>query len=188
MATISNRTYPMTIVESIVTRHFRLSADDNELHEQAKRCVCNAFDIAEDYTNRIIVACDATMMLGEADEGVLRLPTAPVKTVKEVRYLANDGEWHTLATEDYELVGDVRSAELEILKPISATRFRVVAECGFEDYNDEEEKGDYALPGAIEQAVTLIAQTSLDGEALSGTTELAAHNMLNPWRIYPYGG
>ena len=150
--------------------------------------MCNAFDTAEDYTNRIIVACDATFALGEAEEGVLRLPTAPVKTVKEVRYLADDGEWHTLATEDYELVGDIRSAELEILRPTSATRFRVVAECGFEDYSDEEEKGEYALPGAIEQAVTLIAQTFLDGEALSGATELAAHNMLNPWRIYPYGG
>lgn len=188
MAIISNRTYPMAIVESIITRHFRLSGDDGELYEQAKRCVCTAFDIAEDYTNRIIVACDATFALGEAEEGMLRLPTAPVKKVKEVRYLASDGEWHTLTTKDYELVGDIRSAEVELLKPISATRFRVVAECGFEDYTDEEDKGVYALPGAIEQAVTLMAQTALDGEPLSGATEMAAHSMLNPWRIYPYGG
>jgi hypothetical protein len=74
------------------------------------------------------------------------------------------------------------------LTPISATRFKVTAACGFEDYNDEEDKSDYALPGAIEQAVTLIAQTALDGEALSGVIEQAVHNMLNPWRIYPYGG
>jgi hypothetical protein len=188
MAIISNRTYPMAIVESIITRHFRLSGDDSELFEQAKRCVCTAFDIAEDYTNRIIVACDATFALGEAEEGVLRLPTAPVKEVKEVRYLASNGEWHTLTTEDYELSGDIRSAELELLTPISATRFKVTAACGFEDYNDEEDKSDYALPGAIEQAVTLIAQTALDGEALSGVIEQAVHNMLNPWRIYPYGG
>lgn len=187
MAIISKRTYPMTIVESIITRHFRLSSDDGELYEQAKRCVCNAFDTAEDYTNRIIVACDATFALGEAEEGVLRLPTAPVKSVTEVRYLASNGEWHTLDTKDYELVGDIRSAELELLTPISATRFRVNAECGFDDYADEADKSEYALPGAIEQAVALMAQTFLDGEALSGATELAAHNMLNPWRIYPYG-
>lgn len=188
MAIISNRTYPMAIVESIITRHFRLSGDDSELFEQAKRCVCTAFDIAEDYTNRIIVACDATFALGEAEEGVLRLPTAPVKEVKEVRYLASNGEWHTLDTKDYELVGDCRSAELVFNEVMAATRFRVNAECGFDDYADEEDKSDYALPGAIEQAVTLIAQTALDGEALSGVIEQAVHNMLNPWRIYPYGG
>lgn len=188
MVIISNRTYPMAIVESIITRHFHLSGDDHELYEQAKRCVCTAFDIAEDYTNRIIVACDATFALGEAEEDVLRLPTAPVKEVKEVRYLASDGEWHTLTAEDYELSCDIRSAELELLTPISATRFKVAAACGFEDYNDEEDKSDYALPGAIEQAVTLIAQTALDGGALSGVIEQAVHNMLNPWRIYPYGG
>lgn len=188
MATIRNRTYPMSIVESIVTRHFRLTADDNELFDQARRCVCNAFDAAEDYTNRIIVACHAAFTLGEAEEGVLRLPTAPVKSVTEVRYLASNGEWHTIDTKDYELVGDCRSAELVFNEVVAATRFRVNAECGFDDYADEADKSEYAMPGAIEQAVALMAQTFLDGEALSGATELAAHNMLNPWRIYPYGG
>jgi hypothetical protein len=33
-----------------------------------------------------------------------------------------------------------------------------------------------------------MAETFFNGDALAGNAEMAAHNILNPWRIYPYGG
>lgn len=187
MTTIIERYYPEDVVESIISRHLRITPEDGTLYEQARRCVCNAFDAAEDYTNRIILSSQAIFTIAEAEGGILRLPTAPIRFVEEVSYLASDGEWHTLSDKDYEFAGNSRFAHIELIKSVEASRYRVTAECGFEDYSVGRED-PLALPGAIEQAVSLMAETFFNGEALSGATEVAVHNMLNPWRIYPYGG
>lgn len=187
MTTITERYYPETVVESIISQHLRITPEDGTLYEQARRCVCNAFETAEDYTNRIIVRSQAIFTIAEAEGGILRLPTAPIRSVEEVSYLTSDGEWYTLSDQDYEFTGNSRFAHIEFTKSVEASRYRVTAECGFEDYGVEGES-PLALPGAIEQAIRLMAETFFNGEALSGATEVAVHNMLNPWRIYPYGG
>lgn len=187
MTTITERYYPENVVESIISLHLRITVKDGALYEQARRCVHNAFDAAEDYTNRIIVSSQATFTIAEAEGGILRLPTAPIQSVMKVSYLASDGEWYALTSKDYEFTGNSRFAQIELTKSVEASRYGVTAICGFEDYSVGRED-PLALPGAIEQAVSLMAETFFNGEVLSGATEVAVHNMLNPWRIYPYGG
>lgn len=192
MITVNERYYPTDIIESIVSRHLRISVEDGILYEQARRCVCNAFDAAEDYTNRIIVSSMAEFTFDEVEDGIISLPTAPIQQVK-VLYLDDSGKWQEMGARDYELLVNSHVAKIRLLTDYGASRYKVVGLCGFSDYSGERE-ATYALPGAIEQAVCLLAGTFFEFQAdnLSGTITselpMSAKALLNPWRIYPYGG
>lgn len=191
MTTILDRVYPAGIISDIVAQHLRIPEDAEVLHANACMCVRNAFDVAEAYTNRIIVDSLVTFHFEEVDTRI-ELPTAPVKEVEEVRYRHTDGEWRTLDSSAYQLVSDAHRAYIIISEQLAFTtnqgpRIEVSVRCGY------DEDGDYALPGSIRQAVMLMAGTfnSFEGDAQVGSVAelpMSARYLLSHYRILPYGG
>lgn len=199
MTEILNRHYPTAVTEAIIARHFRLTPDDGELYEHARRCVYNAFDTAEDYTNRIIVDSVARFTLDAPEGSVFELPSAPVKEVLSIRYRGADNEWHDIPSTDYRLLANAQRARLRLLAVPDWAQDRTMAveieaRCGFADYNPDDERDceeGIALVGGIEQAVMLLAGTFFEyqSDTVAGSTsKIAAESLLNPWRIMPYGG
>ena len=81
---ILNRTekvYPRQVIERIVGGQMRLVPEDGDLYENAVRNVYAAFDIAEQYTNRILVRSVVTFAF-DRFEPLLDLPTAPVLRIR----------------------------------------------------------------------------------------------------------
>lgn len=191
MTTILDRVYPAGIISDIVAQHLRIPEDAEVLHANACMCVRNAFDVAEAYTNRIIVDSLVTFHFEEVDTHI-ELPTAPVKEVEEVRYRHTDGEWRTLDSSVYQLVSDAHRAYIIISEQLAfatnqGPRIEVSVRCGY------DEDGDYALPGSIRQAVMLMAGTfnSFEGDAQVGSVAelpMSARYLLSHYRILPYGG
>ncbi|MBR2429788.1 MAG: hypothetical protein IKB15_07455 [Alistipes sp.] len=191
MTTILDRVYPAGIISDIVAQHLRIPEDAEVLHANACMCVRNAFDVAEAYTNRIIVDSLVTFHFEEVDTRI-ELPTAPVKEVEEVRYRHTDGEWRTLDSSAYQLVSDAHRAYIIISEQLAfatnqGPRIEVSVRCGY------DEDGDYALPGSIRQAVMLMAGTfnSFEGDAQVGSVAelpMSARYLLSHYRILPYGG
>lgn len=186
MKRVLARAYPDDVIADIVETHLRVNVDEGALYAHALQCVRNAFEAAEDYTNRIIVDTVVEYRLSEVEGNVLRLPTAPVtEVVVEGRYA--DKTWHPLKVE---LVsGDhIAYVELDPSEVAMCDLYKVEAQAG---YNFTEVDGAQ-LPGAIRQAVMLMAGTFFEFTAdnvQGSTSELptSAKALLHPYRIYPYG-
>lgn len=200
MTTILERHYPTNIISSILARHLRVSEADGELYEHAAMCVRNAFDVVEDYCNRIILDSLATFSFDDVEDGVLELPSAPIKEILEVRYFGEDNQYHVLDASTYTLIGNAHQASLEFHTnlPLHSTRRKARVEvsvrCGFEDYVDDRNisSENYPLPGAIEQAVMLLSGTFFEyqGDVVAGSSSeisCSAKSLLNPYRRFPYG-
>lgn len=198
MLTVLEKYYPVSVMSAIIANHLRVDEMDGELFEHAKMCVINAFEAAEDYTNRIIVESKVSIALDTLEDSIIELPSAPVREVSEVRYMGADDEWHMLT--DYTLVSNNRRAILELrtMPTLSTTRStgRVVIEAmvGYEDYPGDRAKATSpnTLPGGIEQAIMLMAGTFFEftGDVvMGGSTEIpaSAKSLLYPYRIHPYG-
>ena len=190
MVTILERIYPATVVADIVSNHLKVVDVEDELRAQAEQCVKDAFDMAEDYTNRRIIDTLATISFHDI-EALMELPTSPIKEVVEVRYLGLDDAWHTLAEDSYIVESNAQRATLELreLPALSATRkgsrFEVSVRCGY------DEDGEHALPGSIRRAVALLAGTnfSFQGDTVVGSTSelpMCSRTLLSAYRIYPY--
>lgn len=195
--------YPRHIIERIVATHMRLIPEDGELYENAIRNVYAAFDIAEEYTNRIIVRSSVTFGLAEMMQ-VVDIPTAPVLAVNSIRYYDFDNKLQTLAPEDYELIASEHNTTIEFMRitrlsPIRRrNRILIDATCGYSDYRcvehrQPEDEGGIILPGNIEAAVQLTAGTlcEADGDVVIGRTvstlPITAERLLDPYRMTPYG-
>lgn len=203
---ILNRTekvYPRQVIERIVGGQMRLVPEDGDLYENAVRNVYAAFDIAEQYTNRILVRSVVTFAF-DRFESLLDMPTAPVLSIRSVKYFDTDDSEQTLPSSSYELLASEHASALEFftLPTLSArrqrARVRVEAVCGYSDYRDTltrepEDVGGIILPGNIEAAVALRAGTlcEVDGDAVIGrlVSELpsSVERLLAPYRISPYG-
>lgn len=192
MTTILERHYPEEVVSRILSDHLRISPDMGELYHNARQCVHNAFDAAEAYTNRLIVDTLATFGVHDVEDGVVEMPSSPIKEIIEVRYLGSDDEWHTIPSSDYVLESNQHRAVLELftVPTFSATRkgtrVEVSVRCGY------DAEGEHALPGAIRQAVMLIAGTFSEFQAdnvVGSVAELptSSRYLLDHYRIYPYG-
>lgn len=200
MTTILERHYPENVIASILANHLRVSEADDELYLHATQCVKNAFDVAEDYTNRIVLDSLATFSYDDIEDSVLELPSAPIKEVMEVRYLGADDKYHVLDASTYTLIGNAHQASLEFsTTPILTStrrkaRVEVSVRCGFDDYATSRDtaEAEYPLPGAIEQAVMLMAGTFFEyqGDIVVGSSSeipTSAKSLLNAYRRYPYG-
>lgn len=191
MTVVLDRVYPDGIISDIVSQHLRISEDAEVLYDNACMCVRNAFDVAEAYTNRIIVDTLATFKFESVDTRI-ELPTAPVKEVVEVRYRHVDGDWRTLDASTYQLVSSAHNAYLLIHDELAVTSMQgpcmeISVRCGY------DEDGDYPLPGSIRQAVMLMAGTfnSFEGDAQVGSVAelpMSARYLLSHYRLFPYGG
>lgn len=198
-----HKEYPRHIIERIVSTHMRLTPEDGELYENAKRNVYAAFDIAEQYANRIIVRSSVTFGLTEIMR-VVDIPTAPVLSVTAVRYYDAADELQTLDAKDYALVASEHSTYIEFLRiprlsPLRQhNRVLIDTVCGYSDYRHIEcreacDVDGIVLPGSIEAAVQLAAGTlsEADGDAIIGRTvsalPITAERLLNPYRMTPYG-
>lgn len=204
---ILNRTekvYPRQVIERIVGGQMRLVPEDGDLYENAVRNVYAAFDIAEQYTNRILVRSVVTFAFDRFVQ-LLDLLTAPVLRIRSVRYCDADDREQTLDPSLYQLLASEHTAALEFftLPTLSArrrmARVRVEAICGYSDYRDTltrepEDDGGIILPGNIEAAVALRAGTlcEADGDAVIGRSVTAlpvtVERLLNPYRMTPYVG
>lgn len=160
------KNYP-SVVEEIVANHLRVQPSDGELYTQATQCVRNAFDVASDYCNRIILQSLVSMTV-EVENGVALLPTAPIIEVMSVQVDGKDVE--------YRLVGDDKTAYITNL-PATATQVKVSAEAGY---------ADGELPGAIYAAVAIIASSFFES-GMEAEFSARAKSLLTPYRIYPYG-
>ena len=195
--------YPRHIAERIIATQMRMVPEDGELYENAIRNVYAAFDIAEQFTGRIIVRSLVTFGFAEAS-ACLDIPPAPVLEVVAVRYYDADDNLATLDPADYELIASEDCTYLDIYRSLalSTTRTRnrllVEAWCGYDDYRDvvlrvPEHADGIVLPGSIEAAVQLTAGTlcEADGDAIIGRSvnslPLTAERLLRPYRMSPYG-
>ena len=189
----TGKVYPRQVIERIVGGQMRLVPEDGVLYENAVRNLYAAFDIAEQYTNRIIVRSVVTFAFDEF-EPVLDIPTAPVLRIESLSYYEAD----------YRLIAAEHRTSLELFASPSLSarrrhgRVLVEALCGYSDYRDTlsrepEDEGGIVLPGSIEAAVALRAGTlcEADGDAVIGRSVSAlpvtVERLLNPYRMTPYG-
>lgn len=199
----TGKVYPRQVIERIVGGQMRLVPEDGVLYENAVRNLYAAFDIAEQYTNRIIVRSVVTFAFDEF-EPVLDIPTAPVLRIESLSYYDAEDRLVKLGEADYRLIAAEHHTSLELfVSPSLATRRRhgrvlVEALCGYSDYRDTlsrepEDEGGIVLPGSIEAAVALRAGTlcEADGDAVIGRSVSAlpvtVERLLNPYRMTPYG-
>lgn len=198
-----HKEYPLHIIERIVSNQMRLMPEDGALYENAIRNVYAAFDIAEQYTNRIIVRSRVTFGLAEMMQ-VVDIPTAPVSVIESVKYYDAEDRLQTLALTDYVLIASEHSTSIEFsrLPRLSSVRSQnrvlIDAVCGYSDYcglesRASDDDGGIVLPGSIEAAIQLMAGTlcEADGDAIIGrsvnTLPLTADRLLTPYRMTPYG-
>lgn len=196
MTTILERSYPEQLIAEIIANHLRVAEVDGELFEHARMCVYNAFDAAEEYTNRVIVDSLVTFSFDTIEDSVIEMPSAPIREIVEVRYYGADDKWHTI--EGYDLVSNTRRALLDIrhIPALSSSRaigrVEIDARCGFDDGDARSASASHPLPGGIEQAVMLTAGTFFnftEDNVHGSVSELptSAKSLLHPYRIYPYG-
>lgn len=201
MITILERHYPVQVIRSIVTNHLRVDESDAELFEHARMCVINAFEAAEDYTNRVIIESQVVIFLDDIEDRVIELPVAPVQDA-EVFYDGADGEEHGLPvimTRTNSRRTIIELSEIPMLnQQMLTSRVRISAIAGFRDYAGDRtqlsaEEQQYVLPGAIEQAVALMAGTFFENIAdnitgtISAELPTSAKALLYPYRRLPYG-
>ena len=189
--TRKEKRYPRHVIERIIGTQMRLVPDDGELYANAVRNLYAAFDIAEEYTNRVIVRSVVTFAFDTCDV-VLDLPTSPVINVNAVTYYDAEDRLQTLDASSYVLLPSEHWTRIELFdRPALSTR-------RYSDYRDvvtrtPEDPDGIVLPGNIEAAVTLRAGTlcEADGDAIIGRSVSAlpvtVERLLNPYRITPYG-
>ena len=146
---ILNRTekvYPRQVIERIVGGQMRLVPEDGDLYENAVRNVYAAFDIAEQYTNRILVRSVVTFAF-DRFESLLDLPTAPVLSIRSVKYFDADDREQTLDPSSYELLASEQTTALEIFTlPTLSTR-RQRARVRIRSPASRKTKGGSSSPG-----------------------------------------
>lgn len=190
MVTILERTYPDTVIADIVGNHLKVDDVTDELYQQAVQCVKNAFDVAEDFTNRRMIDTLATIGYTDVSE-LMELPTSPIKEVVEVRYLGADNMWRTIPEDGYVVESNGQRATIELLvvpalsQSRRGCRFEVSVRCGY------DAEGEYALPGSIYQGIALMAGTffTYQGDTVVGSVAelpLSSRVLLTPYRIHPY--
>ena len=201
--TRTQKRYPRHVIRRIVEEQMRFVIDDGALYANAIRNVYAAFDMAERYTNRLIVRSLATFGL-DAMTSLVDIPTAPVLSIREVAYYDSNDELQILPSSEYQLLTTEDSTAVEFfsIPKLSDRRRRglvsIVAECGYSDYRDTlsrepEDAGGIILPGNIEAAVALRAGTlcEADGDAIIGRSVSAlpvtVERLLDPFRMAPYG-
>lgn len=170
MIRVLSYSYPDRVIDEILTNHLRVINDDAELRDGAIRCIKNAIDVASDYTNRVLCASSVIMDFETEVGAIIQLPTAPVS---EVSGLYINGE--DVAVDELESTNQSAFIKLSATPSGSTMAVRVEAECG---YGED-------LPGAIYQAVSIIASSFFDKGA-EAEMPSAAKSLLNPYRIYPY--
>lgn len=170
MIRVLSYSYPVGVIDEILTNHLRVFDNDQELRDDAIRCIKNAIDVASDYTNRVL--CGSSVIMDfEAEVGaIIQLPTAPVNVVS---HLYINGEEVTV--DELESTNHSASIKLSATPSGSTMAVRVEAECGYRE----------DLPGAIYQAVSIIASSFFEKGA-EAEMPSAAKSLLNPYRIYPY--
>lgn len=200
MITILERHYPVQVIRSIVTNHLRVDESDAELFEHARMCVINAFEAAEDYTNRVIIESQVGVFLDDIEDRVIELPVAPMQSTK-VYYAGVDGGEYVLPvimTRTNSRRTIIELSEIPMLnQQMRTSRVRISGLAGFRDYAGDRtqlsaEEQLYVLPGAIEQAVALMAGTFFENIADNtpgSVTEIptSAKALLYPYRRLPYG-
>lgn len=197
---VLHKEYPTNVVSRIVEKQFRLTLADGELYDNANVVVRNAFDIAEDWTNRNIVQSTITVSI-DAFRSALSLNVMPVKTIVSIQFYNADDVLTTLENAKYNLVAtnDVTTIEFFDIPILSKSqrieKIIITLECGYDDYliGDSASIPPNRLPGAIESAVQMLAGNMLeaDGDVVIGRSISAmptsAKNLLQPYRVHPYG-
>ena len=200
MITILERHYPVQVIRSIVTNHLRVDESDAELFEHARMCVINAFEAAEDYTNRVIIESQVEISLDDIEGRVIELPVAPLQS-SEAYYIGVDGNDYNLPVIKSQTNSRRTILELSEIPMLNqqmlTSRVCISGIAGFRDYAGNRtqlsaEEQQYVLPGAIEQAVALMAGTFFENIADNtpgSVTEIptSAKALLYPYRLLPYG-
>lgn len=170
--TTFTRQYPLRVVGQIVNNHLRISSADGELYDNAVRCVRNAIDAAEDYINmpicRTAVLIEGDIMPGE--RMALNVAYATSSAIKLDGEVVDEGVC-VVAGSSRNSYATLSSAYAGVLIP-----FSIEAEVGYDDST---------LPGAIYQAVAIVASSFFEQNAEAEMSH-AAKALLNPYRIYPY--
>lgn len=170
--TTFTRQYPLIVVGQIVNNHLRISSADGELYDNAVRCVCNAIDAAEDYINMPICRT-AVLIEGVAEPGervTLNMANVTPSSIKLNGEVVNSDECI--------VAGSTRNSYALISSAYTGSvTYSIEAKAGYEDST---------LPGAIYQAVAIVASSFFEQNAEAEMSH-AAKALLNPYRIYPYG-
>lgn len=169
--TTFTREYPLRVVGQIVKNHLRISSADGELYDNAVRCVCNAIDAAEDYINMPICRT-AVLIEGVAEPGervTLNMANVTPSSIKLNGEVVNSDECIVAGStrNSYALISSVYTGSVT---------YSIEAKVGYDDST---------LPGAIYQAVAIVASSFFEQNAEAEMSH-SAKALLNPYRIYPY--
>lgn len=169
--TTFTRQYPLRVVEQIVNNHLRISSADGELYDNAVRCVRNAIDAAEDYINMPICRT-AVLIEGVAEPGervALNMANVAASSIKLNGEVVNNDECI--------VAGSTRNSYALLSSAYTGSViYSIEAKAGYDDST---------LPGAIYQAVAIVASSFFEQNAEAEMSH-AAKALLNPYRIYPY--
>lgn len=169
--TTFTRQYPIRAIQQIVNNHLRISSADGELYDNAVRCVRNAIDAAEDYINMPICRT-AVLIEGVAEPGervMLNMANVTASSIKLNGEAVNSGECI--------VTGSTRNSYALLSSAYTGSvTYSIEAKAGYDDNT---------LPGAIYQAVAIVASSFFEQNAEAEMSH-AAKALLNPYRIYPY--
>lgn len=169
--TTLTRQYPLRVVEQIVNNHLRISSADGELYDNAVRCVRNAIDAAEDYINMPICRT-AVLIEGVAEPGervALNMANVTPSSIKLNGEVVNSDECI--------VAGSTRNSYALLSSAYTGSvTYSIEAKAGYDDST---------LPGAIYQAVAIVASSFFEQNAEAEMSH-TAKALLNHYRIYPY--
>lgn len=169
--TTFSRQYPIRAIQQIVNNHLRISSADGELYDNAVRCVRNAIDAAEDYINMPICRT-AVLIEGVAEPGervTLNMANVTASSIKLNGEVVNSDECI--------VTGSTRNSYALLSSAYTGSvAYSIEAKAGYDDNT---------LPGAIYQAVAIVASSFFEQNAEAEMSH-AAKALLNPYRIYPY--
>ena len=179
--------------------HLRLETDDVvDLRYDALMKISEAFDIAESYTNRIIVPSIMEISMSELSSETL-LPVTPCSEIISVEYLNSEGQKKSMSPEDYSLVFDDWKIELYLFdvplisKSVRPETVWIRLKAGYGITGlPEEWQRKITIPGTIKSAVKLIAGNlfSSDGDQTvgrwAGKLNMGHEKLLSHYRISPY--
>lgn len=169
--TTFTRLYPIRAIQQIVNNHLRISSADGELYDNAVRCVRNAIDASEDYINMPI--CRTALLIeGVAEPGervALNMANVTASSIKLNGEVVNSDECI--------VTGSTRNSYALLSSAYTGSvAYSIEAKAGYDDST---------LPGAIYQAVAIVASSFFEQNAEAEMSH-AAKALLNPYRIYPY--
>ena len=104
----------MTPQDALLRMHLRLETDEVEYDPLIQAYISAARELTETYLRRRLIQQTVRLTRNGFGRSGIRLPVAPIRSVVQVQYLDDAGDWQTVDDATYRLVDADEPGELEL--------------------------------------------------------------------------